>query len=143
MNQDKLLGKYELCVKIITLANLKEAVTMKKLKVILLAALFVAVAASVAFAHPPKNVTCTWNAQTSVLTVTAVHEVNDPAKHFVLTLTVLENGKQIAFKQYSKQNSASQFSDSVALPGVKSGAKLRVILMCNIMGSAESDYIIP
>ena len=70
-------------------------------------------AASAALAHPPKSVSCSWNGQTSTLTVTASHEVNDAAKHYVLTLTVLENGKQIVFKQYSKQDSAAQFSDSV------------------------------
>lgn len=116
---------------------------MKKIKVLFVAALFIMAAASAALAHPPKSVSCSWNGQTSTLTVTASHEVNDAAKHYVLTLTVLENGKQIVFKQYSKQDSAAQFSDSVLLKGMKSGTKLRIILMCNIMGSVESDYIIP
>ena len=116
---------------------------MKKLRILLLAALFAAVACTAAFAHPPKNVVCSWNAQNSTLTVSATHEVNDPAKHFVLTVTLLENGKQIVFKQYTKQDSAEKFTDSVLLKGMKSGTKLRVILMCNIMGSVESDYIIP
>ena len=116
---------------------------MKKLRILLLAALFAAVACTAAFAHPPKDVVCSWNAQNSTLTVSATHEVKAPAKHFVLTMTLLENGKQIVFKQYTKQDSAEKFTDSVLLKGMKSGTKLRVILMCNIMGSVESDYIIP
>ena len=46
-------------------------------------------------------------------------------------------------KQYTKQDSAEGFSDSVILKGLKSGTKLRIQLACNIMGSKEVEFTIP
>lgn len=104
------------------------------------AALFLT--AGIARAHPPKDIAATWDKAHETLHITAQHSVNDPNKHFVLTMTVLEGNQQLLMKQYSQQGSAEQFSDTVLLKGLKSGTKLRVQLVCNIMGSQETEVTI-
>ena len=110
---------------------------------LLFAVLLAAATASAAFAHPPKDITCSWDAASSTLHVTANHVVDDPAKHFVLTMAVLQGQNKLAFKQYDKQGAPDKFSDSVVLKGVKSGATVKVTLLCNIMGTAETEYKLP
>lgn len=115
---------------------------MKKILIYVIAMLLVVVSASVVFAHPPRNANAVWDKATETLTVTADHNVNDPTKHYVLTLTVFEGNKQLLLKQYDKQNSSAGFSDSVILKGLKSGSVVRVQLVCNIMGSTETEITI-
>ena len=116
---------------------------MKKIMIYVVAMLLVIASAGTVFAHPPKNASIAWDKATETLTVTADHNVNDPAKHYVLTLTVFEGNKQLLLKQYDKQNSPVGFSDSVMLQGLKSGSVVRVQLVCNLMGSTEAEIKIP
>ena len=116
---------------------------MKKIMIYVVAMLLVIASAGTVFAHPPKNASIAWDKATETLTVTADHNVNDPAKHYVLTLTVFEGNKQLLLKQYDKQNSPVGFSDSVMLQGLKAGSVVRVQLVCNIMGSTEAEIKIP
>ncbi|MDD4159341.1 MAG: hypothetical protein PHO18_00165 [Synergistaceae bacterium] len=112
---------------------------MKKTLIYTLTALLILLSANLAFAHPPKNVTLAWDKASDTLTITADHSVNDPVKHYILTLTVFEGNKQLLLKQYNRQRDASGFSDSVILKGMKPGSSVRVQLVCNIMGSTESE----
>lgn len=117
---------------------------MKKRAVVVLALTFVlALFAVAASAHPPKNLSASWDAAGKKLTVTAEHSVNDASKHFVLGLTIFEGNKQILQKQYTSQSSAGGFSDSFVLQRMPSGTKIRIQVVCNIMGSAEMEYVIP
>lgn len=116
---------------------------MKKMLIYAITGLLILISAGSAFAHPPKNINLAWDKGSETLAITANHNVNDPAKHYILTLTVFEGNKQLITKQYNKQGSPRGFSDSVILKGLKSGSHLRVQLVCNIMGSAESEIKIP
>jgi hypothetical protein len=116
---------------------------MKKFLIYVIAMVLIVASAGTVFAHPPKNASIAWDKALETLTVTADHNVNDPAKHYVLTLTVFEGNKQLLLKQYDKQNSPVGFSDSVMLQGLKSGSVVRVQLVCNIMGSTEAEIKIP
>ena len=100
--------------------------------------LFTFFSSATAFAHPPKNLEAVWNASAQTLTVKASHLVNDTAKHYVLSMVVMNSkGEQIAFKQYTKQSSDKSFSDSVTLLNAKPGDTVKIRLVCNIMGTAE------
>ena len=116
---------------------------MKKTLIYAITALLILVSAGSSFAHPPKNANAVWDKASETLTVTAEHSVNDPIKHYILTLTVFEGNKQLLLKQYDKQGDPGGFSDRVILKGLKSGSHVRVQLVCNIMGSTESEITIP
>lgn len=116
---------------------------MRKLSIISAALAFLALSACGAFAHPPKDVLLTWNKPQEMLNITSHHSVNDVNKHYILSLTILDGNKQLLTKQYTKQGSPETFTDSVSLKGLKSGTKLRVQLVCNIMGSKEAEIVIP
>lgn len=116
---------------------------MKKRAMTVLILAVTLLTAATAFAHPPKSVSASWDASGQILNVTAEHSVNDQAKHYVLSLTIFEGNKQLLQKQYSSQNSAERFSDRVALKGVPSGTKIRVQVVCNIMGATETEFTIP
>ena len=116
---------------------------MKKILIFVVAMLLIVASAGSVFAHPPKKANASWDKATETLTVTADHSVNDVAKHYILTLTVFEGNKQLLLKQYDKQSSPTVFSDSVILKGLKSGSVVRVQLVCNIMGSTETEITIP
>lgn len=116
---------------------------MKKTLIYAITALLILASAGSSFAHPPKNAKAVWDKASETLTVTAEHSVNDPVKHYILTLTVFEGNKQLLLKQYDKQGDPAKFSDSVILKGLKPGSHLRVQLVCNIMGSTEFEITIP
>lgn len=116
---------------------------MKKTLIYTITALLILVSASISFAHPPKNVNAVWDNASETLTVTAEHNVNDPVKHYILTLTIFEGNKQLLLKQYDKQGEPGNFTDSVILKGLEPGSVIRVQLLCNIMGSIESEITIP
>jgi hypothetical protein len=115
---------------------------MKKTSILAITALIVLLSAGQVFAHPPKAPSVSWDKSSETLTVTAEHSVNDPQKQYVLTFTVFEGNKQVLLKQYDDQGDAKTFSDSVILKGLKPGSSVRVQLVCNIMGSAESEITI-
>lgn len=116
---------------------------MKKIIVSFITMTVIFVSATVALAHPPKNIIVTWDKAQETLQVSAEHTVNDASKHYVLSMTILDGNNQLLIKQYTKQDSLNKFSDSVVLKGMKTGTKLRVQLVCNIMGSTEKSYLIP
>ena len=109
---------------------------------ILLFALAAALTASAAYAQPPSNVSAVWNRDSATLTVTANHPVKDPAKHFVMLLTVKNGDKQIFSKKYTQQQSAETFKDTVPLTGVIQGDRITVQLVCNIMGETQTTAVI-
>ena len=90
---------------------------MKKTLIYAITALLILVSAGASFAHPPKNVNAVWDKASETLTVTSEHSVNDPVKHYILTLTVFEGNKQLLLNQYDKQGQPNGFSDSVFYRG--------------------------
>ena len=96
-----------------------------------------------AVAHPPKNIEVSWNKELQTLSVTAEHAVNDPSKHYILSMSILDGNNQLLVKQYTKQGSSREFSDSVVLKDIAPNTKIRIQLLCNIMGSIETTYLMP
>jgi hypothetical protein len=114
---------------------------MKKTSILAITALIVLLSAGQVFAHPPKAPPFPGQILGD-LTVTAEHASTILRNIMVLTFTVFEGNKQVLLKQYDDQGDAKTFSDSVILKGLKPGSSVRVQLVCNIMGSAESEITI-
>lgn len=114
---------------------------MKK-TVFFLAALGILAVSTCAFAHPPKSLSLSWDKGQETLHVTAEHNVNDTGKHFIASLTVFDGNKKVITKEYSQQNSPEIFSDNIQIKGIAPGTKLRVQIVCNIMGSKEAEIVV-
>lgn len=116
---------------------------MKKISMIVLILAIALLTATAAFAHSPKNLSASWNASNNTLKVTAEHSVKVPSQHYVKSMTIFLGSKQLLQRKYSSQNSAEMFSDSVTLKLLPSGTKIRIRVVCNIKGSAETEFRIP
>lgn len=112
-------------------------------KKILVAFIFaVVMSAAAAFAHPPTDISASWDKGSGTLSVTAQHPVNDRTKHFIMTMTVMDGNKQVLLKKYTEQPTNAGFSDKVQLKDVKPGDKLTIELTCNIMGGAAKELTV-
>lgn len=116
---------------------------MKRISIAALILVVALLTATAAFALSPKNISASWNASNNTLKVTAEHSVKDPSLHYVKSMTIFLGSKQLKQKQYSSQSSAEQFSDTITLKLLPSGTKIRIRLVCNIKGSAETEFRIP
>ncbi len=115
---------------------------MTLIKSAALAFIMTAAVAGQAVAHPPANIKLSWDGAGQTLAITADHAVNDRTKHFVMSLTVSGPSGQIAAERYESQATNEGYAASVKLDGVKPGDRLKVELVCNIMGSATKEITI-
>jgi desulfoferrodoxin (superoxide reductase-like protein) len=107
-----------------------------------LIALLVLVPATMVSAHPPKSVSLQWGTGGN-LTVSVVHAVNDPAKHYIHKIVIYINDMIAGQKEYKSQQTPEGFSDTFLLGAKPSGTKIKAEAFCLIMGSAEGSVIVP
>ncbi len=117
------------------------AVTIKKLAA--LAILITVAVVGQAAAHPPTNMRLSWDKGSGTLAVSADHRVNNGTKHYIMSMSVSDPSGLLASKRYEAQPSNDVFSEKIALNGVKSGDKITVELVCNIMGTETKEITIP
>ncbi|MDR1916507.1 MAG: hypothetical protein LBQ58_08040 [Synergistaceae bacterium] len=98
--------------------------------------------ASVAFSHPPKEISLLWKPE-GVLSVKVAHLVDNPEKHYVFRIIVYVNDKITAEREYKSQQSAEALTDSFSLGALPSGTNIKVEARCIIMGSAVSSIVVP
>lgn len=111
------------------------------MKMIYLFVLLILILARSAYSHPPKDVVASGEYQN--LTIIAKHQVKDPSKHYIQSMTIFENGKQIAQKTYTKQEDADNFVDSIVINKLNPNTdKIVIQLVCNIMGMSEIEYLV-
>lgn len=104
-------------------------------------------AAAVCFAHPPKDVTVSFDPATNMLSITATHlikesKVTDPAKHFVKDIAVTINGNPAVVGAYTYQ----QFDNGekiILMLNVKSKDKISVKARCNLAGEKTTEIAVP
>jgi len=109
---------------------------MRKIAVFMLLCFFVAFY-SVAFAHPPSDISITFNPQTKILKAVIMHRVSNPEKHFINKIDVALNGKEIIEHRISRQDDNATQTASYLIPDVKAGDILSVEGYCSISGKLE------
>ncbi|MDR1019535.1 MAG: hypothetical protein LBL73_02155 [Synergistaceae bacterium] len=108
---------------------------MKNFRIALaLALLLLAARSGIASAHPPKEISLSWDPGGN-LTVNVAHSVNDPQKHYVSKIIVYVNDKIVAQKEYASQTSGEALSDTFDLGALPAGTKVKAEAFCVIMGS--------
>jgi hypothetical protein len=110
---------------------------MKKAMVFLL--LFFIVTVSSAYAHPPSDIKITFDSTTKILQAIIMHDVNDPAKHFIKTVDIGLNGKEVISQTISRQDNKDSQAVSYLIPDAQVGDVLSVEGYCSISGKLEKE----
>lgn len=92
-------------------------------------------------AHSPSTVTLQYSPDSKILTVTIIHSVSDPTKHYVESVKIAQNGELIKTFEYTSQPDKSTFSYEYLIEA-KEGDELKVRAGCSYFGSKTAKLIV-
>ncbi len=101
--------------------------------------LFLAAAVMNAYAHPPSDIKITFDPKTKVLQAIIMHDVKDPAKHFIKKVDVGVNGTEVISQTISQQDNKESQTVHYLIPDAKAGDVLSVEGYCSISGKLEKE----
>ena len=102
---------------------------------------FVVAVSSIAYAHPPSDITITYDANTKMLHAVIMHKVNNPEKHFIKKVEVGLNGKVIIDHTISRQDNGTDQTVVYLIPDAKAGDTLSVEGYCSISGQLKKEIV--
>ncbi|PKN72503.1 MAG: hypothetical protein CVU50_06495 [Candidatus Cloacimonetes bacterium HGW-Cloacimonetes-3] len=111
---------------------------MKKLIFITLLLLFAIGLA----AHPASKITLSYDAKTMLLTVDYDHTVKNPADHFIATVIIKVDDKDVISHSPGAQESSTGGSLVYKLLGVKSGTVIEAVSTCNKNGKKTAKLTV-
>jgi DNA/RNA endonuclease YhcR with UshA esterase domain len=98
---------------------------------------------ALAFAHPPSEITLTYDLATAVLHVKMAHVTNDTNNHYIRKISVFRNDeKEPVNFHYSKQTSAQGMEVDLAFD-IKPGDVLKIEAFCSKGGIGRATITIP
>ena len=92
-----------------------------------------------AYAHPPSGIIITFDPKTKILNAVIMHEVSNPAKHFISRVDIALNGREIIEHTLSRQDNNLSQSAAYLIPEAKTGDILSVEAYCNISGKLKKE----
>ena len=93
-----------------------------------------------ALAHPPSDVTVSYNEKTGDLSVAIKHQVDNPATHYVKHVTVQQGTTVLVNQTYTSQPDKSAFTYVYNLPQLKgSVGEVTVDAECSLVGSRSGN----
>ena len=95
------------------------------------------------FANPPKKIILNFSGADKTLVVKIEHFVTKPDKHYVSSVKVYLNGKEITKKDYTKQSSNESLDDYFSIENTNPGDIIKVVATCNQSGTLSQIYTIP
>ncbi|MEI6832215.1 MAG: hypothetical protein WCK61_05865 [Candidatus Omnitrophota bacterium] len=114
---------------------------MKRIAAFLIVFIFAA-AISIAYAHPPSDITITFDARTKILQAVIIHNTSNPASHYIKKVDVGLNGKEIIEHTVSKQDNNESQTVIYLIPDVKDGDVLSVEAYCSISGKLQREITV-
>ncbi len=93
-------------------------------------------------AHPPADVSLSFNANNNTLNVAITHTVSSPSSHYVAQVDIIKNDQTILSQKYTSQSSLSKFSYSYPL-NASAGDILKAKASCSIAGSRTGELTVP
>lgn len=99
-------------------------------------------AVSVAYAHPPSDIIITFDSTTKMLQAVIVHKVNNPLSHYIKTVDVGLNGKEISIQNFTRQDNNDSRTVSYHIPDAKEGDVLSVEGYCSISGKLQKEITV-
>ena len=92
-------------------------------------------------AHPPKKVTLVYDAAAKVLKVTILHSSFSLSWHYIKTITVTKNKKNLASYSYTSQP-GDEFTYTYDIPALP-GDTLVITAYCSMYGDRIESLTIP
>ncbi len=89
------------------------------------------------FGHPPSSLKIEFNLADHVLKVDVLHEVKDPAKHFIYKVAVDLNGKEIIKQTFKTQRDSTGLNVIYMIIDAKVGDEIGVTGFCSISGKKK------
>lgn len=114
---------------------------MKKISLFMFLLFFVSIC-SIAYAHPPQDIIITFDVATKVLKAQIMHNVSNPANHYIKKVDIGLNGKEIIEQKISRQDNNISQTVSYLIPDAKVGDILSVEGYCSISGKMEKKIIV-
>jgi hypothetical protein len=116
---------------------------MKKI----LLAFFIFFVLNTLYAHAPSDVKIDYDMSAGVVKVIVIHDlktspVQDPKKHYIKTITIKINGKNVktnTFKMQESINSQTTIFDKIS---VVKGNKITVEAECSLLGTKSSTIVV-
>jgi desulfoferrodoxin (superoxide reductase-like protein) len=97
--------------------------------------------AQVTSAHPPKDVSVSYDLAQQTLSVTITHKTTFTSKHYIKAVTITQNGTAVSTEEYTNQPKEKPFIYTYPLPAA-AGDVLEVKAVCKIFGSKEAKITV-
>jgi hypothetical protein len=91
------------------------------------------------WAHPASAVRLEFDPVSRVLTVTAAHDTKKPAEHYIQSVSVRLNGKEIVKQEFASQENGSAQTASYKIIDAKPGDAIDVTTVCNVFGKKKES----
>lgn len=92
-------------------------------------------------AHPPGDVTLTYDPTAQTLTAAIVHKTSSPNSHYVKKVEIRINGKLVGAYTYQQQPDSAEFSYTYQIPA-STGDTIEFTASCNRFGSKKATLIV-
>jgi len=99
--------------------------------------LFSLVNIQAASAHPPKDVSISYDLAQQTLSVTITHKTTFTSTHYIESVTIIKNGTALSTEEYTEQPKEKPFTYTYQVPAA-AGDVLEVKATCRIFGSKEA-----
>jgi len=92
-------------------------------------------------AHPPKEVSISYDLTQQTLSVAITHKTTFTSRHHIKTVTITRNGAVVSTEEYTDQPDESPFTYTYSVPAM-AGDVIKVEVTCNVFGSKEATITV-
>jgi desulfoferrodoxin (superoxide reductase-like protein) len=96
---------------------------------------------NIALAHPPDSLKMSFDSTGTVLTITTFHTVKNPSNHYINSIIVERNGKEIIKQSFLTQYSNKEQIALYKIIDVKKDDKITVTAQCNVSGRKKQTLV--
>lgn len=89
------------------------------------------------FSNPPRDISL--KILETKLEIFVTHPSDSPAQHFIKTIKVFQNDKEVFNQEFSGQEADGQKA-VFSLPGLKKADKIKVRAVCSVYGELEKEF---
>jgi hypothetical protein len=104
-----------------------------------LIAVFMLTAWAVVRAHPASAVRLEFDSAAHLLKVDVMHDTKNPAAHYIQTVSVRLNGREIVKQEFASQEDSIHQTAAYKIIDAKPGDNIEVMTVCNVFGKKKES----